>query len=88
MYIYIVERTQIYLTGAEAAALDRESERTGRSKSQLIRDAIDSNYLGRSGNDRAKVLRETAGAWKNRSETGAAYVKRVRKGRLARLHSR
>ena len=88
MYVYIVERTQIYLTGAESAALDRESERTGRSRSQLIRDAIDSSYLGRSGDDRLKALRESAGVWKNRNETGAAYVKRVRKGRLARLHDR
>jgi hypothetical protein len=88
MYIYIMERTQIYLSETESAAIDRESERTGRSKSQLIRDAIDAAYLGRSGEDRVKVLRETAGAWKDRSETGAAYVKRARKGRLARLHGR
>lgn len=88
MYIYIMERTQIYLTGAESAALDREAERTGRSRSQLIREAIDSNYLGRSGDDRLKAVRDSAGAWKSNPESGAAYVKRLRKGRLARLHAR
>jgi Ribbon-helix-helix protein, copG family len=86
VYIYIVERTQIYLTRAESAALDREAVRTGRSRSQLIRDAIDRDYLGRQGGDLRMVLEETAGAWKGRRGSGAAYVRQIRQGRLARLH--
>ena len=41
MYTYIVDRTQIYLTPEESAALERESIATGKTKSQLIREAID-----------------------------------------------
>ena len=41
-------RTQIYLTEAQWTALDRLAERTGRSRSHLIREAID-EYLVRQG---------------------------------------
>jgi predicted DNA-binding protein len=82
MYTYIVERTQIYLSGAQAAALDREAKRLGVTRSHLIREAIEERY--RLGTDRERLraaLRETAGLWKDRSETGEAYVERVRKDR-------
>ena len=88
MYIYIVERTQIYLNAEEARALERLARRTGRTKSQLIREAIDQTYL-QSRRDREQVLavlRRAAGSWKRRKETGAEYVERLRGGRLARLH--
>jgi hypothetical protein len=81
-------RTQIYLSDEEARALEREARASGRTKSRLIRDAIDRVYLG--GRDTAEVLRslqKSAGAWRRR-ESGAAYVERVRSGRLARIHSR
>ena len=88
MYIYIMVRTQIYLSHGEAKALEREARATGRTKSRLIRDAIDRVYLG--GKDASDVLRsleKSAGAWRRR-ESGAAYVERLRSGRLARIHSR
>lgn len=88
MYIYIMERTQIYLNAEEARALERLARRTGRTKSQLIREAIDRTYLG-SHHDREHViaaLRRAAGSWRRRKETGAEYVERLRGGRLARLH--
>jgi hypothetical protein len=44
MYTYTVDRTQIYLTPDESAALERESIKTGKTKSQLIREAIDEKY--------------------------------------------
>jgi hypothetical protein len=81
-------RTQIYLSDGEAKALEREARTTGRTKSRLIRDAIDRVYLG--GKDASDVLRsleKSAGAWRRR-ESGAAYVERLRSGRLARIHSR
>jgi predicted transcriptional regulator len=87
MYTYIMNRTQIYLNDEEARALEREARATGRTKSRLIRDAIDRVYLG--GRDASELLRsleESAGAWRRR-EDGAAYVERMRSGRLARLHS-
>jgi predicted transcriptional regulator len=85
MYIYTMDRTQIYLSETQAAALDRVASRTGRSRSQLIREAIDRTFLGESSTDALAILDSTAGAWKGRRENGAAYVRRLRRGRPARL---
>lgn len=87
MYTYIVERTQIYLTRRESAALAKLARSTGRTRSQLIREAITAQYL--TGSDAAALadaLEATSGIWADRTETGEAYVDRVRPGRLARLH--
>jgi predicted DNA-binding protein len=85
MYTYIMERTQIYLSREQAAALDREAKRAGTTRSHLIREAIEARY----GTDRdaeavKEALRVTAGLWNDRSETGEAYVERVRTGRRLR----
>lgn len=86
MYTYIVERTQIYLTEAEAAALDRLAETTGRTKSQLIREAIEARYLARPDVAEAlRVLDESFGAWAGDERPGGAdHVETVRPGNLAR----
>ncbi len=88
MYTYIVERTQIYLSGAQAAALDREAKRTGVTRSHLIREAIEERYGLAADRERLRAaLRETAGLWKDRKETGEAYVERMRTGdRMRRLY--
>jgi hypothetical protein len=79
MYTYIVERTQIYLSRAQAGALDREARRRGTTRSHLIREAIESRYGTASDTDRVQhALRATAGLWKGRHESGAAYVERLR----------
>lgn len=87
MYTYIVERTQIYLSREQATALDREARRRGTTRSHLIREAINETYVVDP--DRQRVLaglRASAGAWKDRTETGEAYVDRVRRtGRMQRL---
>ena len=44
MYIYIVERTQIYLTEAEIGELDRRAHAVGTTRSHLIREAVE-RYL-------------------------------------------
>lgn len=44
---YIVRRTQIYLEDAQSAELGRRAAVEGKTKSELIREAID-GYLGRS----------------------------------------
>ena len=82
-----MNRTQIYLSDEEARALEREARATGRTKSRLIREAIDRVYLGkRTAAEVLSSLEKSAGAWRRR-ESGAAYVERLRSGRLARIHS-
>ena len=89
MYIYIVQRTQIYLTKREMAALARASRETGRTKSQLIRDAIEAKFMTPRSERTVEVLERTAGLWADRTETGEEYVERIRPGRrLARLYGR
>jgi Ribbon-helix-helix protein, copG family len=87
MYTYIVERTQIYLTARESAALDAAARRTGRTRSHLIREAIELVYLGGTRIDeRRAALDASAGAWAGRHESGERAVERMRPGRLASLH--
>jgi len=86
-----LQRTQVYLTRSERNALDRAQQESGVTQSELVRRAIDRVYLGRERLTRAerlRIARAAAGAWAERDETGAAYVERVRSGRLARLHGR
>jgi predicted transcriptional regulator len=80
-------RTQIYLSDEETSVLDRLARRTGRSRSQLIREAIGSQYVHRVDSEGlADVLRKTAGRWRARRSGGAEQVERLRSGRLASLH--
>lgn len=86
-----LKRTQVYLTREELSALERQQRGTGTNQSELIRRAIDREYLGRARVSKAarlRAVRSAAGAWRGRTETGAAYVERLRSGRLARLHGR
>ena len=89
---YIMRRTQIYLTAEQGRLLEGRSRATGRTISQLIRDAIDAAYAsGRqlTRAERVRLARRTAGAWTEFAETGAEYVDQIRgAGRLARLHGR
>ena len=45
MYVRQMERTQIYLTEAQARELDRRARRRGTTRSHLIREAVD-QYIG------------------------------------------
>lgn len=85
MYMYIMERTQIYLSRAQAAALDREARRAGTTRSHLIREAIEARYGSASDPEVIeRALRATAGLWRDRAETGEAYVERFRTGQRLR----
>lgn len=83
-----MERTQIYLRREEFALLDRESERTGASRSELIRRAIQRQYGEADTASKLEALRRSAGSWRNRRFTGAEYVDALRgdlNERLTRL---
>lgn len=60
-------RTQIYLTEGEQAALRKLSRRTGRSQSELIRDAVDRLIEQALPGDRARALEDAAGLWRDAS---------------------
>jgi predicted DNA-binding protein len=82
MYTYIVDRTQIYLTADESAALERASIETGKTKSQLIREAIDATYHVRpSLEEFMAALSAVAGIWDD--PEGEAAVKAIHAGRRA-----
>jgi len=61
-------RTQIYLTEQEREALSTISEQTGRTQSDLIREAVDRLLAGFKGRDRLSLLRKARGLWKNRED--------------------
>lgn len=88
MYIYIVRRTQIYLSDQEHEALDRLSAESGKTKSQLVREAVERVYLEPRGGDAlVAALAASHGAWRRRN-SGSDYVERLRAGRLAAMHAR
>lgn len=77
--MYTMQRTQIYLSEDEITRLDREAERTGRSRSRLIRDAINRAYAHQVDIEEfERVLRASAGAWKGAPFTGQEYVEAIR----------
>jgi hypothetical protein len=85
---YIMRRTQIYLTEAQGRLLESRSKATGRTISELIRDAIDAAYATgreRTRAERVRIARAAVAAWTDLTETGAEYVKRLRGSRRARL---
>jgi hypothetical protein len=65
---YIMNRTQIYLTDEQRDALTDVSRQTGRSLSQLIRDAIDQYVAAARGQHRLMLLREAKGLWAKRED--------------------
>jgi hypothetical protein len=80
----MAHRTQITLTDAQYDALKRESKRTGLGLAELTRRALTAAYRTPTGDDGA--LDASFGAWKDRDETGAEYVERLRPGLGHRLH--
>jgi len=88
MYSDVVQRTQIYLSDDDAQLLDRETARTGASRSELIRRAIQRQYGHSDEASRRRALLESAGSWRSREFTGEEYVDAIRGDlnvRLARL---
>ena len=61
-------RTQIYLTEIEQQALRVLSRRTGRSQSELIREAVDQLIAKSEKPDRRALLQQARGIWQARED--------------------
>jgi Ribbon-helix-helix protein, copG family len=82
-----MHRTQITLTDSQYARLRGESAKSGRSLAELVRRALDELYDPVSKADRPRLLGSAFGAWRDRDESGAEFVERVRSGTARRLRS-
>lgn len=81
-----MHRTQILLDDDQYRRLRKESEHTGRSIADLVREAVDLRF--RRSSDRSwRALRASRGAWAAREDvgTGAEYVEDLRQPLSARL---
>lgn len=61
-------RTQIYMTERQRDELAAMAKTMGKKQSELIREAIDRLIAQSSDRQRAAVLQETAGIWKDRKD--------------------
>ncbi len=75
-------RLQITLDDHHYESLMAESERTGASMAELIRQAVEARLGLESADQRAarfrRALGAAAGTWHDRSEDGLAYQLRIR----------
>ncbi len=61
-------RTQVYLTPEEQCALQALSRRTGRSQSELIREAIDAMLARSDDPQRRSHFQQARGLWSDRDD--------------------
>ena len=61
-------RTQIYITEQEQIALQSLARRTGKTQSELIREAVDAYIVKLKKESRRELLQKAKGIWKNRED--------------------
>jgi predicted DNA-binding protein len=88
---YIARRTQIYLHEHQERRLRERSRQLGRTKSALIREAIDTYLSPTAGEEEAlarlrAAVKEATGAARD-LPNGADYVERLRTAEVDRLRA-
>lgn len=83
-----MQRTQIYLSSDELALLDRMSDGSGASRSELIRRAIRLTYGEAGPAEKLRALRASAGTWPHHGQSGSEYVDAIRSDLDDRLRKR
>lgn len=78
VYSDVVGRTQVFLGDDELELLDRVSQATGASRSELIRRAVRSTFGEKPRAEKLLALDASAGSWKGRRLTGSQYVDALR----------
>ena len=87
MYTYIVDRTQIYLTAEESAALERASIETGKTQfaARPRGDRREVRLPSVAGGVHGRRSTQRLGAWKEEpGEDRSAYLKDLRRADLAK----
>jgi len=74
------ERTQIYLTSEEKKKLSELSAKTGKTQSELIRNAIDKYVEIPEGQSREEIIDATFGAWLSKSKKEIQDIRELRSG--------
>ncbi len=72
--MYIMTRTQIYLTDREARAVEQLARKTNKTKSDVIRHALDL-YLGLNQGGNAPMA---FGVWARKKKGGVALQRKLR----------
>ncbi len=64
----VMKRTQIYLSEDENSKIQRIAKSENRSKSDIIREAIDSYLIAKNKTIRKKQFKDAFGIWKDRDD--------------------
>jgi len=76
-----MKRTQLYLDDDLAKILSTVSRQRGTTISELVRECIREKFGAKESVDKASLVRQLAGIWKNRKDVVSPqeYVRRLRK---------
>ncbi len=78
-----MQRTQIYLTETEQVGLTRLAEQTGKKKSEIIREAVDSMLAKSTKQSRNQQMQKARGIWGDRNDDFLTELRQEANRKLA-----